>query len=102
MQISPSNLLFRGDTFLGVCEALGEDFRFNPFYLRAALGIGLIWNPLAVVGTYLGLGAIVAFSRLVAPNPRPAFAAASAGEPALAETAAPQAGNDEEALAVAA
>lgn len=101
MQISPTNLLFRGDTFLGVCEALGEDFRFNPFYLRAALGIGLIWNPLAVVGTYLGLGIVVAFSRLVAPNPRPAFARASAGEPA-ARQEAPQAGNDEEALAVAA
>lgn len=101
MQISPSNLLFRGDTFLGVCEALGEDFRFNPLYLRAALGIGLIWNPLAVIGTYLGLGAIVGLSRLLAPNPRPAFAKASAGEPA-AQYEAPQVGNDEEALAVAA
>ena len=99
MQISQSNLLFRGDTFLGICEALGEDFRFNPVYLRAALGIGLIWNPLAVIGTYLGLGAIVGFSRLVAPNPRVAKVAAD--EPATAAPAV-RVDNDEEALAVAA
>jgi phage shock protein C len=101
MQISPNNLLFRGDTFLGVCEGLGEDFGFNPLYLRAVLGIGLIWNPLAVIGTYFGLGLLVAFSRLVAPNPRPAFARASASEPAPPQEA-PQAGNDEERMLVAA
>jgi len=101
MQISSSNLLFRGDTFLGVCEALGEDFGFNPFWLRAALGIGTIWNPLVVISVYLAAGAVVAFSRLISPNPRSAAAAASADEPAAAP-ARPRVDNDEEALAVAA
>jgi phage shock protein PspC (stress-responsive transcriptional regulator) len=101
MTASQPNLIARDDTFLGVCEALGEDFGFNPIYLRIALGIGLIWNPLAVIGAYLAAGAVVAFSRLVAPNPR--FAKASAGEPAAEQQPQPlQAGNDEEALAVAA
>jgi phage shock protein PspC (stress-responsive transcriptional regulator) len=46
---SHSSVLTRDDTFFGVCEALGEDFGFNPFYLRLALGVGLIWNPLAMI-----------------------------------------------------
>lgn len=100
MTVSQPNLIARDDTFLGVCEALGEDFGFNPIYLRVALGIGLIWNPLAVIAAYLAAGAVVALSRLVAPNPR--LAKASAGEPAVEQAEAPQAGNDEEALAVAA
>ena len=97
MTASQPNLIARGDTFLGVCEALGEDFGFNPLYLRAALGIGLIWNPLAMIGAYLGLGIVVAFSRLVAPNPR----RKAAPQPA-AEQRPAQVDNDTEALAVAA
>src|ERR1043166_10247988 len=41
MQTFPRNPLTREDTLLGVCEALGEDFRFNPLLLRVALGAGL-------------------------------------------------------------
>ncbi len=70
MQTENGNLFTRDDTLLGVCEGLGEDLGFNPNWLRAALGAGLIWNPLAMIGVYLGLGVIVLFTRIVMPNPR--------------------------------
>lgn len=70
------NLLARDDTLLGVCAALGEDFGFNPQYLRAAFAVVLLVNPAAVIAAYLALGAIVMLSRWLAPNPRPAAAAA--------------------------
>ena len=37
-------LPFRSDTILGVCEALGQDFGFNPTYLRIALASLVLWN----------------------------------------------------------
>lgn len=104
---SPRNVFLRDDTFFGVCEALGEDFRFNANYLRVALGVGLLWNPLAMIGTYAALGVVVLVSRLLVRNPRPAAARASAGEPASApaeERRLPEAANAPlaETLAVAA
>lgn len=80
MQTAPSNLLARDDTMLGVCEALGEDFGFNPNLLRIALAAGLLWDPLAMIGLYLALGVVVLVSRLLAPNPRRAETPASAVE----------------------
>lgn len=74
--------LARDDTLLGVCQALGEDFGFNPFYLRLALGVALIWNPVLVVGGYLAAAVVVAVIRLVVPEP--SFAEATAGKPAAA------------------
>jgi phage shock protein C len=70
----PTNLFTRDDTIFGVCEALGQDFGFNPLYLRVLLASALLWNPPVVVGTYLGAGLIVMVSRLLAPNPRVAAA----------------------------
>ncbi len=72
MQSYQPAVFWREDTLFGVCEALGEDFRFNPLWLRAALAIGLLWNPLAMIYAYLGLAVVVLISRLLAPNPRPA------------------------------
>ena len=69
MQERQPSLFGRDDTFLGACEAVGEDFGFNPLYLRLALGVALLWNPLAVGGVYLALAAIVLASRLIAPDP---------------------------------
>lgn len=63
-----TNTLFREDTMLGVCEALGEDFGFNPLYLRIVLGTCLLWQPVGVIAVYLGLGVVVAISRLTVPN----------------------------------
>jgi len=100
---APRNVFLRDDTFFGVCEALGEDFRFNANILRVALGVGLLWNPLAMIGTYAALGAVVLVSRLLVRNPRPAAARASADKPAAAP-ALPEAANAPlaETLAVAA
>ena len=64
--------LSRDDTLLGVCQALGEDFGFNPFYLRAALGVLLIVQPVAVIVGYLGAAVAIALLRLIVPNPRSA------------------------------
>lgn len=60
-------LPLRSDTFLGVCEAIGQDLGFNPNWLRVLFGSLLLWNPVAVVATYLGLGAVVALSRWLFP-----------------------------------
>jgi phage shock protein C len=85
MQIS-ENLLTRDDTFFGVCEAIGEDLGVNANILRVAFGVLLLWNPLAVLGTYFALGAIVLLSRLLAPATRRAAAPADAVEEPAAET----------------
>src|SRR4051794_32779953 len=99
MQDTDNNLLLRDDTMLGVCQGLGEDFGFNPIWLRMAFGAMLLINPIAVVGTYLGLGLLVATSRLVFPARRAA--------PAVQETVPTVAGpvpaaNERELLPVAA
>ena len=60
----------RDDTFFGVCHALGEDLGFNPNWLRAALAVGLFWNPVAMVAAYAAAGLVVAGTRWVYPNPR--------------------------------
>jgi phage shock protein PspC (stress-responsive transcriptional regulator) len=70
MQSTQTWLIARDDTFLGICEALGEDFGINPLWLRIGLSASLLVNPVAVVATYLGAGVIVLLSRLIAPNPR--------------------------------
>ena len=91
------NLLARDDTLLGVCAALGEDFGFNPQYLRAAFAALLLVNPPAVIGSYLAAGAIVALSRLLAPNPRRAAVAAQPETPSE-----PDADRTDRELAIAA
>ncbi len=101
MQTARQNLFMRDDTFFGVCEALGEDFGFNADYLRVAIGVSLLVSPIVMIGAYAGCAVVVAISRLLAPNPRPAFAGASAGEPAIGQ-ASPLGDNDGEALAAAA
>ena len=80
---------------LGVCACLGEDFGFNPIWLRIAFGAALIWSPVAVIGAYLGLGVIVLASRLIFPNRRRTA-------PAVIEVAAPAARNENVALPLAA
>ncbi|HEX8485851.1 PspC domain-containing protein [Sphingomonas sp.] len=62
------------DNLLGICAALGADFGFNPFYLRVALGAGILWNPVAMVVGYLALGAVVLATRLLVPDARSATA----------------------------
>ena len=63
-----TNLLLRNDTILGVCEAIGQDFGFNPMWLRIAFCAPVFWNPAAVVVAYLALGLVVAATRLAFPD----------------------------------
>ena len=68
------SILARDDTLLGVCYGLAQDFGFNPIWLRILFACTSFWNPAAAIGGYAGLGALVAFSRWVAPDPSPARA----------------------------
>jgi phage shock protein PspC (stress-responsive transcriptional regulator) len=70
MQATRQNLFTRDDTFFGVCEALGEDFRFPANLLRVAFALLFFWNPVVVIGVYLAIGVLVAMTRFIAPNPR--------------------------------
>jgi phage shock protein PspC (stress-responsive transcriptional regulator) len=87
MQTSQPSVFTSDRTLFGVCEALGEDLGFNPILLRVPLAICLMINPVAVIATYLGLGLLVAFTRFVAPNPKPAPAAEAESAPVEAERA---------------
>ena len=61
-------LPLRSHTILGVCEAIGEDFGFNPTYLRVLLAAMVLYSPTIAFGSYFALGAVVLLSRLVFPN----------------------------------
>lgn len=60
-------LPLRGDTFLGVCEAIGQDLGFHPNWLRIPFAALILWNPVVIVGLYLGLGCVVATARWYFP-----------------------------------
>jgi len=79
MQTETTNLFRRRDTFFGICEAVGQDFGFNPLYLRLAFIAPLFFFPVQTFAAYFALGFIVLASRLLFPNK----AAAAAGQPAL-------------------
>ena len=63
-------LPLRSHTILGVCEALGEDFRFNPLFVRVPLAASVLYSPVWAVGIYLALGVVVLASRLLFPAPK--------------------------------
>ena len=87
MQTSQPNLIARDHTLFGVCEALGEDFGFNPMYLRVPFAALLLVSPTAVIATYLALGILVFATRWISPNPKAAAALAEPEAPAPAEAA---------------
>ena len=58
-------LPLRSDTILGVCEAIGQDFGFNPMWLRLAFIVPIFFAPVVTVAAYLGLGAVVGATRLL-------------------------------------
>lgn len=61
-------LPLRSHTILGVCEAIGEDFGFNPIILRAPLAASVLYSPMWAVIGYFALGAVVLASRLLFPK----------------------------------
>ena len=69
-QVNQVALPMRSHTILGVCEAIGEDFGFNPTFLRVPFASIVLYSPLLAIGAYLALGAIVLASRLLAPKPK--------------------------------
>src|SRR5688572_25180198 len=64
-------LPLRNDTILGVCEAIGQDFGFNANWLRLAFIAPIFFAPVATAAAYLGLGVVVAATRLLVRD-RPA------------------------------
>ena len=83
MQDYKHAVLARPDTMFGVCQALGEDFGFNPLILRVAFGVPLLWSPTVVIAVYALVGLIVAVSRFLYPNPRSSQVTAAEANPAL-------------------
>jgi phage shock protein PspC (stress-responsive transcriptional regulator) len=63
-------LPLRAHTILGVCEAIGEDFGFNPVLLRIPLAASVIISPIIAISAYLALGAAVLASRYFFPRPK--------------------------------
>ena len=103
MQTSQPSLIARDHTILGVCEALGEDFGFNPMFLRVPLAALLLLNPTAVICTYLGLGVLVLLTRWISPNPRQVEAQAAAAAAGAEASARPETvAEAQEELAIAA
>ncbi len=86
------NLALRSDTFLGTCEAIGQDFGFSPNWLRVLLGVMVLWSPEASLLSYLALSVAVLASRLIFPKAKPVEAV----KPTVS------ADNEEEALPLAA
>lgn len=73
-------LPLRAHTILGVCEAIGEDFGFNPILLRAAFAASVLASPTWAIVAYFALGAVVLLSRILFPKPKQD---AQAVEPAI-------------------
>jgi phage shock protein PspC (stress-responsive transcriptional regulator) len=72
-------LPLRSHTILGVCEAIGEDFGFNPIFLRVPFAATVLLSPLWAIVGYFALGAVVLLSRMLAPKAK-AIDAAPAGQ----------------------
>ncbi len=68
MDSENTNLFRRRDTFFGICEAVGQDFGFNPLWLRLAFVAPLFFFPVQTFAGYFGLGLVVLASRLLFPT----------------------------------
>ncbi|NIJ38439.1 phage shock protein PspC (stress-responsive transcriptional regulator) [Sphingopyxis panaciterrae] len=68
MEQETTNLFRRRDTFFGICEAVGQDFGFNPLWLRLAFVAPLFFFPVQTFMGYFALGIAVLASRLFFPT----------------------------------
>jgi phage shock protein PspC (stress-responsive transcriptional regulator) len=84
-QVSQVALPLRSHTILGVCEAVGEDFGFNPVLLRIPFAASVVYSPVLAIGAYLGLGLVVLASRLLFPKAKTVAAVGSQPEAANEE-----------------
>jgi phage shock protein PspC (stress-responsive transcriptional regulator) len=64
-----TSVFARDDTLLGICQAIADDFGFKPTYLRLAFAGILFWSFTAAFAAYAALGAVVALSRWMVPEP---------------------------------
>jgi phage shock protein C len=104
MTTAPNRNTFnRPDTFFGVCEAIGQDFGFNPLWLRLAFVPPVFFAPQYALVAYIALGLVVLASRLIFPAKADAVTDVSAPAPlAVVETPAVRATADEERVLLAA
>ncbi|CAA9494612.1 MAG: hypothetical protein AVDCRST_MAG44-404 [uncultured Sphingomonas sp.] len=87
-QESQPALPLRQHTILGVCEGTGEDFGFNPIFLRIPLAVAVLWSPQMAIAAYLALGLVVLASRLFFPTAKIAAVEAATVELAAHRAAA--------------
>lgn len=98
-QAQTTNLILRNDTILGVCEAIGQDFGFNPNWLRIAFCAPIYWNPALVIGAYLGLGLLVAASRYAFPDRTVGVHTSAPAQPAVDTTTISEEVDDRQLIA---
>lgn len=91
-------LPLRPHNILGVCEGIGEDFGFNPVWLRVPFAASVLLSPTWAIVAYFALGAVVLASRLLFPRPR----AAAPAIPQQAHGTDAPAANEQRELAEAA
>jgi phage shock protein PspC (stress-responsive transcriptional regulator) len=60
----------RKDNLLGICHAIGEDFGFNPMFLRIPLAVGIIFSAKWTLIAYGAMGLAVLTSRLLTRRKR--------------------------------
>jgi len=68
----------RKDNLLGICHAIGEDFGFNPIFLRIPLAVGIVVNAQWTLIAYAAMGVAVLASRLLIRKPKAPKVAAPA------------------------
>lgn len=63
-----TKLLSRGDTLLGVCEGLGEDFHISPVWFRIAFIGMLFWNWQVALIAYPTVALVIYAIRALLPD----------------------------------
>lgn len=73
-QQNPTPLPLRNDTMLGICTGLGEEFGFNPNYLRVLIASLFLVSFKLAIGIYLALGLALAIGWILFPKRRAVLA----------------------------
>lgn len=102
MALPTRNLFNRDDTLLGICEALGQDFGFNPLWLRLAFLPLLFVAPVYTIAGYCLMGLVVWASRSIFPAPNSSIEALSAAESSTTPVADSTRGTDQQQVPIAA
>lgn len=62
-EATTSNVFLRHDTIFGTFETIGEEFGFNPNWLRVPLAASLLASPTGAIAFYIGLSLVVLVAR---------------------------------------